>query len=82
MSLLAKLCRSVAQLPAWLFIGLVRTYQYCLSPLLGPRCRFSPTCSEYFIGSIRKHGVVLGSLRGVWRVCRCHPWNRGGYDPP
>ncbi|MCE5268964.1 MAG: membrane protein insertion efficiency factor YidD [Planctomycetaceae bacterium] len=68
--------------PGLLLIGLVRVYQWTLSPMLGQRCRFEPSCSEYFIGSVRKYGVLLGSLRGIWRIFRCNPWNRGGYDPP
>ena len=60
----------------------VKLYRIFISPMIGPHCRFQPTCSEYFIESVRKHGVVRGSLRGLWRICRCHPWSRGGYDPP
>jgi hypothetical protein len=68
--------------PANFLIVLVRVYQFALSPVFGGRCRFYPSCSEYFIGSVRKHGVFLGALRGLWRICRCHPFNPGGYDPP
>jgi putative membrane protein insertion efficiency factor len=60
----------------------VRCYQYLISPLLGPRCRFEPSCSEYFIGAVRKYGALRGAWRGVLRICRCHPWHPGGYDPP
>ena len=63
-------------------IWLVRGYQRGISPLLGPCCRYQPTCSEYMIGAIRKHGAVRGIARGVARILRCHPWCRGGYDPP
>jgi putative membrane protein insertion efficiency factor len=63
-------------------IGLVRLYQRLLSPLFGRQCRFHPTCSEYFIQAVRKYGAISGSARGVWRILRCHPFNRGGYDPP
>jgi len=76
------LLRHIAMLPAWLLIGGVRMYQICLSPLLGPTCRFTPSCSNYFIQAVRKYGAVRGSLRGAWRICRCHPFGRGGYDPP
>jgi putative membrane protein insertion efficiency factor len=72
----------VWRIPARGLIGLVRVYQYTLSPLLGPCCRFVPSCSEYFIQAVRKHGAVRGTLRGVWRICRCHPFHPGGYDPP
>lgn len=61
---------------------LIRGYQRFLSPLLGPTCRFQPTCSVYFLESVRAHGALRGSLRGLRRICRCHPWNRGGWDPP
>jgi putative membrane protein insertion efficiency factor len=63
-------------------IAFVRLYQVCLSPLLPPACRFYPSCSQYFILAVRKFGPVRGSWKGVCRVCRCHPWNPGGYDPP
>ena len=70
------------QIPSLLVIGLVRVYQWTLSPLLGPTCRFEPSCSEYFIRAVRKYGVVSGACRGVLRICRCHPFHSGGYDPP
>jgi putative membrane protein insertion efficiency factor len=79
---LQTLGRLVCGLPAWLAIGLVRLYQWTISPLLGPRCRFQPTCSTYFVESVVKYGVVRGSWRGLRRLCRCHPWSPGGYDPP
>jgi len=68
--------------PASLLIGLVRLYQLTLSPLLGQRCRFYPSCSEYFIGAVQKYGVLSGAVRGIWRILRCHPFHPGGYDPP
>ena len=74
--------RLAISVPAWLLIGLVRLYQRLISPMLGRHCRFEPSCSVYFIESVRKHGAVWGACRGIWRICRCHPWNPGGYDPP
>lgn len=68
--------------PAWGAIGVIRAYQRLVSPLLGPTCRFTPTCSEYFIGAVRKHGLLVGSAKGVGRIARCHPWSAGGPDPP
>ena len=65
-----------------LLIGLVRVYQFCISPLLPPACRFYPSCSQYYILAVRKFGPVRGSWKGVCRICRCHPWHPGGYDPP
>jgi putative membrane protein insertion efficiency factor len=63
-------------------IGIIRVYQITLSPLFGPVCRFEPTCSRYMIGALRKHGLVRGFFKGLRRLCRCHPWNPGGFDPP
>ncbi len=68
--------------PGWLMIAAVRLYQILLSPLLGRHCRFTPTCSQYFIESVKKYGAVRGSFRGMLRICRCHPFHAGGYDPP
>ena len=60
---------------------LIRGYQLAISPLLGPRCRFYPSCSHYAIEAIETHGA----LRGIWltikRISRCHPWHEGGFDP-
>jgi putative membrane protein insertion efficiency factor len=74
--------RGLAQVPAWVLIGIVYIYRWTLSPLIGRHCRFEPTCSMYFILSVRKHGAIRGAFRGILRVCRCHPWHPGGYDPP
>jgi putative membrane protein insertion efficiency factor len=73
---------ALASIPAALLIAAVRGYQLFISPLIGPVCRFEPSCSHYFIGAVRKYGAVRGALKGAWRIMRCHPWNRGGYDPP
>jgi len=74
--------RAVLGIPGRLLIGIVRLYQYLIGPMIGPRCRFQPSCSAYFIESVRKYGALRGALRGIWRICRCNPWNPGGYDPP
>ena len=70
----------------WVLVGvlivLVRIYQYVIRPVLPPACRFIPSCSEYFILAVRKYGPLVGAYKGVRRICRCHPWNEGGYDPP
>ena len=79
---MTALWQSVVRAPGEALILLVRVYQYTLSPLVGRQCRFQPTCSHYFIGAVRKYGAVRGSLRGIWRICRCHPFHPGGYDPP
>lgn len=64
-----------------LLIALVRAYQYLLSPLLGPRCRYQPTCSEYAVQALREHGALRGGWLTVRRLSRCHPWGSSGYDP-
>ena len=76
--------RSDAPARAWPVRGLillVRAYQATLSPIIGRQCRFVPTCSEYFIRAVECHGALRGTLMGLWRVVRCGPWSRGGYDP-
>ena len=65
-----------------LIVGLVRLYQRILRPLLPPLCIYQPGCSEYMILAVRKYGPVKGFAKGVWRVCRCHPFNKGGEDYP
>lgn len=65
-----------------LLVALIWVYQRTLSPLLGPACRFEPSCSRYMVESLRKYGLFRGAARGLRRFLRCHPWNPGGYDPP
>jgi len=60
----------------------VYVYRWTVSPLLGHCCRFEPSCSQYFIQAVRKYGAIVGSLKGLARILRCHPWHPGGYDPP
>ena len=62
-------------------IALVYLYRATLGPLLGGHCRFQPTCSQYMIDAIRKHGPLRGVTRGLWRILRCNPWGGCGYDP-
>ncbi|WP_303328538.1 membrane protein insertion efficiency factor YidD [uncultured Muribaculum sp.] len=59
----------------------IRLYQTAISPLLPPSCRFVPTCSQYAIEALRRHGPIRGTWLAVKRILRCHPWNPGGYDP-
>jgi uncharacterized protein len=61
--------------------GLIRGYQLLISPVLPPSCRFTPSCSAYAMEAVARHGAMAGSWLAVRRVCRCHPWNEGGYDP-
>ena len=64
-----------------LLILLIRAYRYFLSPLLGVRCRFEPSCSVYALEAIQTHGALKGSWLGAKRLCRCHPLHPGGFDP-
>ncbi len=77
-----RVLSGILQTPSYLLIGLIRLYQIILSPMFGRQCRFHPTCSNYFIESLQKYGTVSGSLRGLRRILRCHPFHPGGYDPP
>ena len=61
--------------------ALLWAYQCCVSPFLGPACRFSPRCSEYGRTAIARHGAIRGGWMALKRVLRCHPWNPGGWDP-
>ena len=60
---------------------LVRGYQCLLSPLLGSNCRYYPSCSSYTLEAIQLHGAIIGGAMGVWRILRCNPFRRGGYEP-
>ncbi|MBR2367861.1 MAG: membrane protein insertion efficiency factor YidD [Alistipes sp.] len=62
-------------------IALVRIYQLAISPLKPPSCRFTPTCSQYAIEALRKHGAIKGLYLTIRRLLRCHPWGGSGYDP-
>jgi putative membrane protein insertion efficiency factor len=73
---------AVRRAAAAVLVFLVRAYQVTLSPLVGRRCRFDPTCSNYFLQAIRKYGPWRGAAKGLWRICRCHPWGGYGHDPP
>lgn len=65
----------------WLLVGFIRAYQRFISPLLGPRCRFYPTCSQYAVEAIERYGPVKGVWLALRRIVRCHPLNPGGHDP-
>ena len=71
----------VSGLASSALIFLVRAYQVTLSPLFGDCCRFEPSCSNYMIESLKVHGAVKGTLLGLWRLLRCHPFGSHGYDP-
>ena len=65
---------------ALLIVGLIRGYQYFISPLVPPSCRFEPTCSHYTVGALKRHGAVVGLALALWRVLRCNPFCSGGVD--
>lgn len=73
--------RALVRFPARVLILLAHLYQLTLSPLLGGHCRFLPTCSQYFIEAVERHGALIGGYLGLRRLLRCHPFSRGGYDP-
>lgn len=64
-----------------LFLLIIKGYQYLISPLFPPSCRFTPSCSHYCREALIKHGLVKGLWLSIWRFLRCNPWNAGGYDP-
>lgn len=65
----------------YIFILPIKLYQVLISPLLGPTCRFEPSCSKYMVTAIEEWGVIKGIWMGTKRIGRCHPWSEGGYDP-
>ena len=84
MNLLDDITNGVRQLFSdigWLLIQPIRFYQKYISPLKPATCRFTPTCSQYAIEAIRKHGPFKGLALAVWRILRCNPWGGSGYDP-
>jgi putative membrane protein insertion efficiency factor len=72
---------SVGQLAKSLVLGLLRTYKWALSPMFPPSCRYVPSCSEYAMEAVERHGGVRGSWMALRRILRCHPFVKGGYDP-
>ena len=65
----------------YILIKLIKLYRYLISPLLGQSCRYLPTCSEYSLESLKKHGLLRGCYLSFKRILHCHPLGRGGYDP-
>jgi hypothetical protein len=61
--------------------GLIQAYRWFVSPMLGVNCRFAPSCSEYALEAVERHGALRGSLLAAGRLCRCHPWGGSGFDP-
>lgn len=71
----------ITKLATWLFTGLIQFYRYAISPLLGPRCRFWPTCSSYALEAIQRYGPWRGGWLALCRILKCHPLHPGGVDP-
>ena len=80
--MIGSILRWPSRLAVVILIALIRGYQIAISPILGPACRFHPSCSRYMIGALQKYGLIRGVWKGLGRVVRCNPWNPGGYDPP
>lgn len=72
----------IKQICITLLVACLRAYQLMLSPLLGQRCRFYPTCSQYAIDAMKKYGLWKGTWMAAKRLCRCHPGCEGGFDQP
>ena len=73
--------KALRSLAVWMLLLSIRFYQRAISPWLPPSCRFTPTCSQYAVEAIRKHGPVRGLWLAFRRLLRCHPWGGSGYDP-
>jgi putative membrane protein insertion efficiency factor len=73
---------TLRRLPAAAVVALLRAYQRLVSPWLRTTCRFEPSCSEYAVESVRRHGALAGALHAARRLARCRPFGGGGYDPP
>ncbi len=79
---MSRMLKIVSGIVAFPLILMVLFYKKCISPFLPHMCRFEPSCSTYMIEAIKKYGPIRGTFKGIWRICRCNPWNPGGYDPP
>lgn len=76
-----KALRHAARSPAIAGLGLVYAYRYTLGGLFPASCKYHPSCSQYALDAIRRHGLVRGGVRAGWRLLRCNPWSHGGVDP-
>lgn len=72
--------RTIGRVLVWLLVGLIRGYQLTLSKLIGPVCRYYPSCSHYGLAAVKTHGAGKGSVLAAWRILRCNPWAAGGID--
>ena len=71
----------MSKIPAKILAGIVKFYQFALSPIFPNSCRYYPSCSEYTRQALLTHGILKGFIMGAWRILRCNPWGKGGYDP-
>ncbi|MBN8546560.1 MAG: membrane protein insertion efficiency factor YidD [Ignavibacteria bacterium] len=76
-----KLLKFLVNIISSVLIAFVKIYQLLISPLFPPSCRFTPTCSNYMIEALKKHGPFKGLYLGIWRILRCNPWGGSGFDP-
>lgn len=81
MSFLRKVVTGILRILGLPLVALIRIYQWGISPLLGPRCRFTPSCSHYAVEALQKHGLFKGLWLAMRRIARCHPWGGHGADP-
>ena len=72
--------RTLARLPRYAVMAVIKVYQLTISPLLGPTCKYYPSCSHYGLEAVRRHGAVVGTVLAAWRILRCNPWSNGGVD--
>lgn len=79
--LIVELISKVREIIVKLVIFLIKGYKKFISPLFPPRCRFYPSCSSYAIQAIEKYGIFKGGMKATYRILRCNPFNKGGYDP-
>ncbi|MBY0347703.1 MAG: membrane protein insertion efficiency factor YidD [Hydrotalea flava] len=71
----------ILKILSWPLIGLIKFYQYVISPNIGPKCRYTPTCSQYAIEALKKYGIFKGGWLSIKRISSCHPWGGHGHDP-
>lgn len=81
MEIIRKLFKAISNTIKVTFVFFIKSYQYCISPLIGPRCIFYPTCSNYALNAIKSHGCLVGLWLILKRLLKCHPLHAGGYDP-
>lgn len=75
------LLKALSLILQYLFLAIVKFYQKFISPMRPPCCRYYPTCSQYAVEALKKYGPIKGGGMAIWRVLRCNPWSKGGYDP-